>query len=93
MNKKEAIEFLKDHKVEVSSLMGKPRSSDDVIAFIRKLDKKCKRGIKFEKMCEEIYIRFYSNKLIRQKGFTRDWSIKAFEIIEQIKQKYFPKEK
>jgi len=81
MNKKEAIEFLKDHKVEVSSMCGRNKSSDEVITFIRKLDKKCKRGMKFEKMW----------KVLRKIWVGDPWGGEVGSDMKTLEQKNFPR--
>ena len=77
MEIKEAIEFLKAHKVEVFSMVGKNKSSDEVIALLKRLNKKCKQGEKYEAIVGEL-----ENCLLPEQ----------WEVVEILIKKYFPKE-
>ena len=86
MEVEDAIKFLRNHfRIGIYE-----KKSLDIIALLKKLEKKSKRGKKYGAMWEELYAE-YGMCPIRKNDEEGYMSNILYKILEELQRKYFPK--
>uniref|UniRef100_A0A6H1ZVC0 Uncharacterized protein n=2 Tax=viral metagenome TaxID=1070528 RepID=A0A6H1ZVC0_9ZZZZ len=84
MEIKDAIKFLRNHfRIGIYE-----KKSKDIIALLKQLNKKAKRGEVYEAMWEELFMEKGMFLILQDDGYSK----LLYKILEDLEQKYFPKE-